>query len=331
MTPNTILIVTHSNDNLAIDKVTTALIHKGYKVVRLNTDLYPYQVRLEVLYSSSCPGHQLITETGEILLDIDIYAVWYRRFNPGADLPKDMDKQQRKACREEAKRTLLGYLQSLDCFVMDDYWQIRKASNKEYQQKLALQLGLNMPATLITNQPAAVMKFHQAYSGKMITKMQTAFSLVQDNREQVVYTSKVEEQHLQQLDGLALCPMVFQENIHKQLELRVTLVGDRVFCAALDSNKHAEMRDDWRKIGAITMHEWFDYSLPEDITYKLQALRKKLSLNYGAADIILTPEDQYYFLEINPCGEFYWLDQYTQAGICEAIAEHLHHQGVKEN
>ena len=329
MNPNTILIVTHSQDNQAVDKVTAALKDKGHRVIRFNTDLYPQQVQLEASYNANGYQHLLTTEEGETLRDEDIYAVWYRRFNPAAGLPKDMDSQQRKACKEEAKRTLLGYLQSLDCFVMDDYWQVRRASNKEYQQKLAYRLGIKMPATLITNQPDAVKSFYHNYPGKTVTKMQTAFSVRQNEREQVVYTSRVEAAHLAQLDGLALCPMVFQENITKALELRVTLVGDKTFCAALDSNKHAEMQDDWRKKGAITMHEWFKYDLPQALVERLQQLRKALSLNYGAIDIILTPEGEYQFLEINPAGEFYWMDHFTQAGICEAIAEHLHLQGSR--
>lgn len=71
------------------------------------------------------------------------------------------------------------------------------------------------------------------------------------------------------------------------------------------------------------MKDWQPYQLPQSIEAKLLELMKKLGLNYGAIDLILTPNNEYVFLEINPVGEFFWLDLYAGLPISSAIAELL--------
>ena len=65
------------------------------------------------------------------------------------------------------------------------------------------------------------------------------------------------------------------------------------------------------------------YDLPENIKTKLLSLMDRLGLNYGAADVIVTPDERYVFLEVNPAGEFFWLDKLFEGQISEAIADVL--------
>lgn len=143
------------------------------------------------------------------------------------------------------------------------------------------------------------------------------------NREHVLFTSIIASDHLLNMNGLDQYPMTFQSNIRKKLELRATVVDENVFCAAIDSNAHSNMNVDWRKRGLDTLEYWFKYQLPEYIEHQLIMLTKTLGLKYGAIDLILSPEGRYIFLEINPSGEFYWMDEYTDLNICEAISNQL--------
>lgn len=317
-----VLIITHSNDNNAIEEVSSRLEAQGVIAVRFNTDLFPTKITIESYQSHE--NEQILTlENGQRYKLSDIGAIWYRRFHTGRDLPQDIEAQARKACFEESKRTLLGYFDALDVFKIDDYWTIRRASSKELQLIKARKHDIDIPDTLTTNNAEAVKKFYHKHQGAIISKMQTAFAIYNEGKESVVYTNPIKASDLENLDQLNLCPMQFQEALTKELELRATVVGDQVFCIAIDSNKYQKENYDWRKKGSTTLNEWFPYPLPAKEKAKLIALTKDLGLNYGAADYILTPKGELKFLEINPCGEFYWAVKYQKQNICEALATHL--------
>jgi glutathione synthase/RimK-type ligase-like ATP-grasp enzyme len=229
----------------------------------------------------------------------------------------------RSVCIDESMNTLLGYLTNIECFKLDDYWTVRKASNKEYQLKIAHCLGLNIPNTLITNHPPAVKAFYESNKKNIITKMQSQFSIWKNKKEHVLFTNIITPDHLSNMDGLDQCPMIFQPYIKKKFDIRATIVGEKVFCAAIDSNVHPNMNIDWRKRGLETLEDWFAYRLPGNIEDQLIRLAKRLGLKYGAADLIITPQEEYVFLEINPSGEFYWMDEYTNLNISEAISNQL--------
>ena len=93
--------------------------------------------------------------------------------------------------------------------------------------------------------------------------------------------------------------------------------------AAIDSQRVEDARVDWRSRGAVLAPHWRSYELPEEVKTRLLALASELGLNYGSADLILTPEGRHVFLEFNPVGEFYWLEQFVGFPITEAIADVL--------
>jgi len=318
-----VIIVTHSAENSSVEKVKARLEQSGLQVIRFNTDKYPTEYLLEAELTNGTYRHRLLTPDGHSVDSSQIHGIWYRRFAAGQSIDTEMETQMRNASVEESKRCILGLLTCSDCLQVDNYWTVKKASNKDYQLKLAAEIGFDLPATLVTNSPQAARRFYDEQRGNIITKMQTAFSVWKDGVEQVVFTSEVEEQHLEKLDGLYQCPMVFQEKIQKALELRVTVVGKQIFCAAIDSNAHKHMQTDWRKRGSDTLEDWFPYELPVDQQQKVTKLATRLGLNYGAIDIIVTPDNRFKFLEINPCGEFYWMDHFTKLPICDAMADLL--------
>src|SRR5207249_3343457 len=106
------------------------------------------------------------------------------------------------------------------------------------------------------------------------------------------------------LEKYSLTPSIFQEYIEKEYELRITVVGEKVFAAKVDSQKQDETKIDWRKHKTLFQQ----YSLPKEISDKCVELTQKLNLSFGAIDIIRNKEGQYTFLEINPNGQWAWLD-----------------------
>jgi MvdD family ATP-grasp ribosomal peptide maturase len=318
----TVLIVTHTNDNECVEMVTRALAARGEEAVRLDTDRFPRDVDLRIKVSGA--ERTLELADGGCAHDLGgLTAVWHRRLAIGKTIPEDMERQIRAASVEESRRSVLGLLASLSCFTLDPWVRIRLAESKQLQLELARAVGLEVPRTLVTNEPAAVRAFWDECGGRIVTKMMASFAVYEDGREKVVFTNPVAAADLDALEGLRLCPMTFQEQVEKARELRVTVAGSRVFTAAVDSAALERSKSDWRREGLALIDRWETAELPADVEQKLLALMDVLGLNYGAADFIVTPEGRHVFLEVNPAGEFFWLERENGFPISEALADVL--------
>jgi len=318
-----ILIITHSDDNESVARVAETIARKGGHAIRFDTDRYPTDVQLTAYYGA--PGDERLTltnEEGEYDLR-EVTAVWHRRLNFGAHLPAGLDKQLRHASLGEASAAAHGMLASLKVFRVDHLHHIRHAENKQLQLQVARELGLDTPRTLTTNDPTAARAFAKSCEGGIVTKMLSSFAIYDEGKELVVFTNPVKPEDLADLSGLSLCPATFQELLPKSLEIRVTVVGQRVMSAAVDSQVSARATHDWRRDGVRMLQDWRPYELPLEVEQKILRLMDYFSLNYGAIDIILTPDDRHVFLELNPCGEFFWLEQTPGLPIADAIADLL--------
>jgi MvdD family ATP-grasp ribosomal peptide maturase len=319
-----VLIVTHSNDNDSVTRVAEAIARKGGHTIRFDTDRYPTDVRLTAYYGKSGDERLTLTnEEGEFDLR-EVTAIWHRRLSFGVQLPAELDSQLRHASIGEARAAAHGMLASLKCFRMDHLRHIRHAENKQLQLQVARELGLDTPRTLTTNDPAAVRAFAQTCEGGMVTKMLSSFAIYEEGKELVVFTNPVKPEDLVDLSGLSLCPATFQELLSKSLEIRVTVVGQQhVMSAAVDSQVSERATHDWRRDGVRMIQDWRPYQLPSEVEEKILRLMDYFSLNYGAIDIILTPDNRHVFLELNPSGEFFWLEQTPGLPISDAIADLL--------
>ena len=317
-----ILIITHSNDNESIARVRETIARHGGHTIRFDTDRYPTDVGLTAYYAAGDERLTLTNEEGEFDLR-EVTAVWHRRISFGAQLPKTLDKQLRHASLGEASAAAHGMLASLKAFRMDHLHHIRHAENKQLQLQVARELGLDIPRTLTTNDPGAVRAFAESCENGIVTKMLSSFAIYEEGKELVVFTNPVKREELEDLAGLSLCPATFQESVPKSLEIRVTVVGQRVMCAAVDSQVSARATHDWRRDGVSMLQEWRPYELPIEVEEKILRLMDHFTLNYGAIDIILTPDGKHVFLELNPCGEFFWLERSPGLPISDAIADVL--------
>jgi MvdD family ATP-grasp ribosomal peptide maturase len=323
------MIITYSEDNECIDMVKTAIEEKNGEIYRFNTDLYPTGIQLSLAENNNKKRVVISGPEGELNLE-EITGIWYRRVRLGDKIPEAMEPELRKASILEARTVFFGFLESLDTFILDRVSKIRIASHKQLQLQIAKKVGLEIPCTLTTNNPEEVREFFSTCKNGMITKMLASFSVYEGDKEKVVFTNLVKPGDLEDLDGLSYCPMTFQENVLKKLELRITIVGNQVFAASLDSKASQLAQNDWRKDGLGLIDSWEAYSLPPEIETKLLELMDCFGLTYGAVDMIVTPDNRHVFLEINPAGEFFWLETYNpKFPISRAIADVLLGEGSR--
>lgn len=318
-----ILIITHSQDNESIETVSKNIKASNGLPIRFNVDEYPLKYSISSCFENN--EWKVYLDYQGVRVSIhDVEAVWYRRsHNLGSGLSNVLDKEFLSSAYGEVRTTLFGMLESLNCFQISKFSQYRRLDSKEEQMKIASHLGLKVPETCITNNPQEAKRFVQERPNGVISKMQSSFAIMRDGVENVVFTNLVKEEDLEDIDTLQFCPMQFQEKLEKKLELRITIVGDEVFAFAIDSQKTENAKLDWRKEGIALITDWVPYELPLNIKEKLLQMMDIYQVNYGAIDIIVTPEDEYYFLEINSAGEFFWLDRLIDGAISEQIANVL--------
>jgi len=316
-----VLLLTHSGDYFTVDRVAEALSKRGAQPFRLDTDQFPMAVRLSARLGSDRLHHQL--EYGERSVGTDeVQAVWMRRiWQP--QLSKELAPQFQESCARESMAALCGFLDSLSKIRwVDDLQRIWEAENKLRQLRVAREVGLHIPRTLVTNDPEQARGFFKEIEGRMVAKLLTPLSTSMEGSSFFVYTSAVREKDLVEAESLRYSPMVFQEQIPKLRELRVVFVAGTLFVGALDASRYSEVTMDWRR-ATPEKCPWEPDELPNEVAHCLHAFMAELGLVFGAIDLIRTPAGEHVFLEVNPTGEWGMLERDLGYPISEAIADAL--------
>jgi MvdC family ATP-grasp ribosomal peptide maturase len=315
-----VLLITHSGDFYTVDRVAQSLLKLGARPFRLDTDKFPGTVQLQMHLGNKKNNYSLIDS--ENINTQQVQAVWMRRiWQP--QLSEDLSPQFQTACTRESLEALEGFWDSLrDARWVDNLERIKAAENKLRQLRVAQEVGLVIPRTLVTNNPESAREFFDEVKGKMVAKLLTPLSATMSGSSFFLYTSAVREEDLLEADSLRHSPMVFQEQIPKLQELRVVFVDGKLFVGAIDASAYAATTVDWRR-ASVDVCIWKPHELPPEIVLRLKKFMANFGLTFGAFDLIQTPSQEYVFLELNPTGEWGMLERDLGYGISHAIAQAL--------
>jgi MvdC family ATP-grasp ribosomal peptide maturase len=316
-----VLLLTHSADFYTIELVAEALARRGARPLRLNTDRFPASVKLSARAGDDRASH-LTTDAGAQISTAEIRAVWARKLWP-PQMGADLDERFREMCARESAAALEGFLDALhDARWVNDLEREHAAENKQRQLRLATQAGLRIPRTLVTNDPDAARQFFAEMEGRVVAKLLRPLTVSMNAPSLFVYTSRVSAEDLASAETLRHSPMVFQELIPKERELRIAWVAGEAFTGALDASGTSRGQVDWR-LAAPGECQWQRAELPVEVSSGLRSLMSELGLVFGAIDLILTPAGEHVFLEVNPGGEWGMLERDLGLPISEAIADAL--------
>jgi MvdC family ATP-grasp ribosomal peptide maturase len=318
---DTVLLLTHSGDYYTVDHVADALARRGVKTFRFDTDRFPREVRLAARLEAD--GFHHTVEDGAAMCRADaVRAVWARKIWP-PELAENLDPKFRGMCVRECVAALQGFLDGLHgARWINERQHEYEAENKLLQLRLASEVGLRIPRTLLTNDAGQARDFFRQNDGALVAKLLTPLTVSMDAASAFVYTNEVNEIDLEDMSGLRHSPMIFQERIPKALELRIAYVAGKCFVGALDASRSAGGQVDWRRATPVEC-QWQQASIPSELQTQLTTLMRKLQLVYGAIDIIRTPAGEHVFLEVNPGGEWGMLERDLNLPISEAIADAL--------
>jgi glutathione synthase/RimK-type ligase-like ATP-grasp enzyme len=294
---------------------------RGVRAVRFDTDVHGDRslAGLVVGDNRALPYLHVGSQTLE---GEEVTAVLYRHLHL-REAPHVRELRARELARSELRATLEGALLAIDCYWLNHPYANRLARNKPLQLALASRLGLSVPDTRITDDPEEIRALHRRWDGGMVAKLVGGQIVASSGDEQyVVYTTLVTAEDLRSDAALAACPAIYQRRIEKAFDLRVTVVGERLFACRIDSQSQPDGSVDWRRagVGAVPIHAC---ELDEDVAARCLALMRALRLDLAGLDLIVTPDGETVFLEVNAAGQWLWVQQATGMGIAAAIADQL--------
>ncbi|MFF0224752.1 ATP-grasp ribosomal peptide maturase [Streptomyces sp. NPDC004629] len=316
------VLVIAANDDWPTDRVVTELTGRGIEVFRMDTADFPQRLSLTGRID---PAHGWAGELATAHRTVDLSrvgAVYYRA--PGAfQFPDGMTEPEERFAAAQARAGLGGVLFALGCRWVNHPTFMARAEYKPVQLDAARACGLYIPPTLITNRRDAVREFAAAVPGPLICKPVASPVLIEDSRLKTVYTRRLTPADLTDLRGIETTAHLFQAWIDKSHEVRLTVVGSRMFATEVHAGSDAA-REDWRSdYGSLT---YTTTTVPAEVGAGMLLLMDQLHLAYGAADFVVDPLGRWWFLEVNPCGQWDWVQGATGQPIAAAIADEL--QGV---
>jgi hypothetical protein len=324
------VLVLASEDDLHADAVLDTLQRRLVSCIRFDPETdWTTKVSLHWQHEKSGLQAGLVVK-GEYIPASSIRAVFCRNWNFFDVCEADPVSEHLRAA--EMKAGLKAFLQTLDkAFWVNKPWIEDFYDCKMIQAVEAIRHGLPVPEMLVTNQPASLVQFAGEHSGKLIIKQLSEISIfdteitLDEGLEPGVnvygfYTSDLGPVPREAFPEIRSCPILVQNKIDKQADIRATVVGHRVFANRINSQDRAESRTDFRRVLNLEVEPW---ELPADVRLKLVSMLTTWGIHFAACDFALTPDNKHIFLEANLTGNWLWLEGPEQFPIVNAIADDL--------
>ncbi len=307
-----LLIISHSEDMHALI-LEYACLKFGHSVTRLSEEVLPqkasWSLRLSCNESDRFCSNTSFKSGAHLKLS-EISSVWLRRtakinLNPALH-PDDIDVA--KSQFQRFSECVWGAI-APDARWVNPWDRFDVTENKAMQLQKARSCGFSVPDTLISNDPSQIRDFAKLHHKRgIIYKSFTPIGFKEEGGDYLsVSTTRLSKDHLTDVFALQNCPGIYQPYIEKSFELRVTVFGHHCITAKIDSQNMPGGETDWR-IAKLEHQTAEPFVLPKDIAEICSSLLMSMGLAYGAIDLIVTPEGEYIFLEINPHGQFLWLE-----------------------
>ena len=196
----------------------------------------------------------------------------------------------------------------------------KAASNKIHQLSVAEKLGFEIPRTIISNNFVQILEFmdHLGHT-EILCKTITGYA---SPSGKVAFSSIIDRKLIkEQARSISICPAIYQEYIVKDFELRITIIGTEIFAVRIDGNLNENSRIDWRK--NIFSDMYSIWTIENELKSKLLYLHNELGLIYATYDLIVDKSGKIIFLEVNPSGQWMWLEECLNLPISTCLAKKL--------
>ncbi|MGW6304355.1 ATP-grasp ribosomal peptide maturase [Streptomyces niveus] len=312
-----VLVVTRVDDFTA-DLVIKELNERRVPVVRLDPGEFPAGVTLNAVLGETGLGGSLRTTTRRIGLD-RVRSVYWRRPSAYSSV-KALSEPHADWSADQARYGLGGVLGALTgAHYVNHPWRNRDAEYKPAQLATAVQCGLAVPPTLLTNDPERARQFASDYGPAVYKPVRNTDHLGGDSRARTVWVEEVDPSDINK--GVASTVHLFQQCVDKVADVRLTVVGNLLFAVRIDGAPCL----DWRR-----NYDALSYTLIETPSKVADAVRAYLAafgLVFGAFDFGLDHHGRWWMYECNPNGQWAWFPDPITEQIAVALADQLAHAG----
>ncbi len=241
-----------------------------------------------------------------------VRAVWWRRPHRAKVLPGNRpdDDEFRQA---ECDSFVQGMLWTIPALWVNEPGAERRAARKLVQLERAARAGLAVPETLVTNAPDDAADFIASRPGKVIYKRTGT------QRGEFSETRIVSDRALQRLASIRSSPTTFQDYIEPQADLRIVWIAGKELSVRIDSPAGLGRVDS----RLDTSVDFAPCQLPASVSGALARMMHDLGLVFGVIDMRVGVDGKFYFLEVNPQGQFAYLEIKTGLPIFRTLADLL--------
>ncbi|NET32503.1 MAG: grasp-with-spasm system ATP-grasp peptide maturase [Cyanothece sp. SIO1E1] len=266
------------------------------------------------------------------------HSIWYRKqavFFERRALSKGLFED---VCLTNSSIDLLHYSNLADLNALLDYECIKHQSSKklgqgpnEYFSKLlclgiATRSGLSIPRTLVTGNKASLTEFlHTNLPQGIVCKAITDGISIHQDEEKIClanYTEQVTEETLDRLPAFFQASL-FQQMIDKAFEVRTFFLNEEFYSMAIFSQSNPQTAVDYRHYDYERPVRTAKFTLPAETKQSLLKLVRELDLYTGSIDLIKSTDGKFYFLEVNPSGQFSAVSKSCGYHLEERVAKFL--------
>ncbi|MGK5685068.1 ATP-grasp domain-containing protein [Actinoplanes sp. URMC 104] len=248
---------------------------------------------------------------GELVDVPGLDLVWFRRTNYPQELPaNDLDPIQLEIVNNEYKATMFGALAtSFGGRWVNDPFAGFGAENKLLQLDAARRAGLRVPRTLVSHDPEQVRAFCESLHGEVVVKT------VKGSARRPLYTVRASAELVASEEAIRLAPAMYQELVPGPTHIRAHCFGDRTYAFSIESDAL-----DWRGDLNVPIAP---VDIDDDTAARLRTVLDILGLRMGVFDLKRLGTGEYVWLEVNPQGQFLFLEGLTGVRLSVAFTDFL--------
>jgi glutathione synthase/RimK-type ligase-like ATP-grasp enzyme len=294
------LLILTSERDFAADFLIVELIRRGLPYFRLNAEDIAgadFTFSLGVGKMES----EIAIAPRKLALD-QVRAIWYRRAIHPNPLGSALSAHERQFVAGEMRHLATALVLNTDALWVNPIDRVTTAEHKLYQLEVARSVGFKVPRTLVSRDAKSLRDFANGNRSGTICKPIFHGLFFDGSARFSAYTRRIQPEDLEE-ETVTLCPVLLQEEIPRAADIRATMIGRDWFVAEIKGNGDIV---DWRSPKSDVSYAVSNVS--EDVRQKCCALLDRLGLVYGAFDFIRTPDGELVFLEVNPTGEWAWLE-----------------------
>jgi len=316
------ILVLSSQDDMSTNDVLDWLFYYQVDFLRIsNQDTIRYQ---NLIINANGFDVALSINDKEYLLS-DFTAFWYRRshykiFFDKIEGVSELTNQINAHCANETNEIHKIVTKYIEDRSLNKYGDIYL--NKLEVLNVATRMGLKIPDTLITTKKSDLEKFYKKHKSVVTKNFSPGVFIFNQNEVFSSFTKVVTKDILNEIPSEFMLSL-FQENIDKIFEIRLFFIEDKFYSSAIFSQNDDKTKVDFRDYNFEKPNRTPPFYLDEKVKKKLIKTMNHLGLNSGSIDMLVTNNNEYIFLEVNPIGQFSQVSIPCNYYIEDIIAKYL--------